>query len=295
LKLSDLLILTLAIVVAVSLASIWFYPSMQEFMPGNDSWNGIQDFSRESGARIIDTLENLPSSPQKSILVVIPYLEYHADELDKLKGFVDAGGILLVMDDFGSGNDLLKSLGIQMQFNHRLLLDPLFFYKNQYLPLITDFSSDIKAEGINSVLFNHGSVLSNVEKEEAIAWSSSSSFLDINGNGVSDVGEPLGPFVVAAIQNVNKGMVLVVSDTSLILNSMLEKNDNRRFLGYLISQKGPPENLLVDRAHLKKSLLESGQLQFNSIRSFLSNPYAQIGLTAVIFVIIIRYTYKKGE
>ena len=140
-KLSDLLFLTLVIVLAVSLASIWFYPSMQEFMEGNTMWNGIRDFSRESGASNIDSLEDLPDSPENVVLVAIPYKDYRPDELEELKQFLTtAAALIILMDDFGFGNQLLASLDMPVRFDHRVLLDPVFCYKNQYFPLITEFS-----------------------------------------------------------------------------------------------------------------------------------------------------------
>jgi hypothetical protein len=297
-KLSDLIFLTLVIVLAISLASIWFYPSMQEFMEGNTMWNGIRDFSRESGASNIDALEDLPDSTENVVLVAIPYMDYRPDDLEKLKRFVNDGGTIIVMDDFGFGNQLLASLDIPMRFDHRVLLDPIFCYKNQYLPLITEFSSEVREFGITSLVFNHASVLNSVDKEDALAWSSSASFLDVNNNSVLDIDEPQGPFVVAAGKKVNRGMVQIVSDTSLIINSMVVKNDNHRFVNYLTSSKGQPENLLLDRSHLTKSPLDVSRIKVNTARAFFSNPFTLVGILAVIFVIITRYTFytfKKGE
>jgi hypothetical protein len=294
-RLFDFLFVTLAIVLAASLASIWFYPSRQEFMTGNAMWDGIRDYARENGAANIDNLDSLPNAFEKSVLVAIPYLDYQPDELQKLRQFVNEGGTLIVMDDFGFGNRLLESLDINIRFDHRLLLDPLFCYKNQYLPLITDFSSGIKEAGITSLVFNHASVLNHVDKESALAWSSETSFLDVNNNGVLDTSEPQGPFVVAAGEKVNKGTVQLVSDTSLIINSMVVKNDNYSFVNYLASYKGQPENLLIDRSHLSKSPLDMSKIEVNSAREFLSNPYALIGIVAIIFVIITIYIQKRGE
>jgi hypothetical protein len=294
-KLFDLVFVTLAIVLAASLASIWFYPSRQEFMTGNAMWDGIRDYAQESGAGNIDNLDSLPNSPDKSVLVAIPYLDYQPEELQKLKQFVNEGGTLIVMDDFGFGNRLLESLDITIQFDHRLLLDPLFCYKNQYLPLITDFSSAIKEAGVTSLVFNHASVLNKVDKDSALAWSSGTSFLDNNNNGVLDTGEPQGPFVVAAGKRVKKGMVQLVSDTSLIINSMVIKNDNYDFVNYLASYKGQPENLLIDRSHLSKSPLDMSKIEVNGAREFLSNPYVMIGIVATIFVIITRYIQKREK
>ena len=110
-----------------------------------------------------------------------------------------------------------------------------------------------------------------------------------------DTDEPQGPFAVAAGKKVNGGRLQVISDTSLIINSMLVKNDNHRFVSYLASHNGPPETLLLDRSHLDKSPLDESRIKVNNARTFFSNPYILVGILAVIFVIITRYTFKKGE
>ena len=54
------------------------------------------------------------------------------------------------------------------------------------------------ASGIKIIAFDHGSALSGVAASQALAWSSSMSFMDTNQNGNLDPGEAQGPFVVAA-------------------------------------------------------------------------------------------------
>jgi len=294
-RLYDLVILTLIIVLATSLASIWFYPSRQEFMEGNPLWDGIQDYLRDSGAKNIDTLVDLPVLYSKSVLIAIPYLDYQPEEMQPIKQFINEGGTLILMDDFGFSNRLLEYLGITIQIDHRLLLDPLFCYKNQNLPLITDFSASVKEAGVTNLIFNHASVLNSVEKKDALAWSSSASFLDTNNNGLLDKNEPQGPFTVAAVKKINKGTVYIISDTSLVLNSMIEKNDNRAFLNYFFNPKGQPEVLLIDRSHLPKSNLDVSKIKIASVRMFFSNPYILIGVCALVFMLIIRYIYSKRE
>jgi hypothetical protein len=293
-RLSDLLFLVLAVVLAASLASIRFYPSRQEFMSANTAWDGIKGYAQYSGASHIDNLEDLPSDPEHSVLLAIPYLEYQPYQLDMIKQFVSDGGTLIVMDDFGSGNQLLEFLDIEIRFDHRLLLDPLFCYKNPNLPLVTDFSNGIKEAGIKSLLFNHASALNKVAKVDALAWSSNASFLDTDKNGAFDLNEPQGPLVVAAVKKANKGLVTMVADTGLILNSMLDKNDNHNFMKYLTGQKGWPDKLLIDRAHLAKSTLDESKIKTSIARDLMSNPYLLLGIVAVIFAIIAGYVLKRG-
>jgi hypothetical protein len=294
-KNSSLFLIVIAVVLAVSLLSIWVYPSIQDFMSGNTMWNGIKSFDKEYSVENLDSLDNLATGPAEKVLVVIPYLEFSQVDLDRINKFIQSGNTLVLMDDFGYGNSVLQSLGLSARFESRILLDPLFCYKNEYLPRITDFSAGLKEQKLEAIVFNHATVLSQVDDSEALAWSSADSFLDSNQNGKLDQGEPSGPFVVAAELHSGKGIVRLVSDPSIVINSMIGENNNSQFTRYLVETNVTTQRIILDRGHLSKSPLDSSRISLTDFREFVSNPYILVGLIALLFVIIIRYTLKKGE
>ena len=294
-RVSSLLLAVVALVLAISLLSTWFYPSIQDFMAGNTMWNGIRDFSSEFGAEDIDSPDELPDLPRGTVLISIPYLEFGDDELAEIKQFVNDGGTLLLMDDYGYGNSVLAYLGLSVRFSNKPLLDPLFNYKNQWLPRITDFSPEVKESGINAVVLNHATTLTNAVASETIAWSSSSSFLDINENESWDQDEPRGPFPVAVQLQLGQGMVAIASDPSIMINSMVGRDDNYAFMQYLTSHNGEEMSILIDRSHLTKAPLDVSKIGLRSGREMLSSPYALVGIVALIFIVVSRYTLGKGE
>ena len=103
-------------------------------MASNTMWNGLNDFRREFKAVNIETLGELPELPKDTTLLAIPYLEYSNEELSRIKRFVEDGGTLLLMDDYGYGNSVMAYLGASVRFTNQPLLDPFFCYKNQWLP-----------------------------------------------------------------------------------------------------------------------------------------------------------------
>jgi len=264
-------------------------------MASNMMWNGIRSFCDKFGAESIDSLDDLPDLPEKAVLVAIPYVEYTDKELSKMKRFVDDGGTLLLMDDYGYGNTVLAYLGVGVRFTNEPLLDPLFCYKNGSMPRITDFAPMLKESGIEVILLNHATTLTNVTQSEAIAWSSSASFLDLNENGAWDGGEPKGPFVVAAEFRLGKGTLALVSDPSTIINTMVGRDDNYSFIRYLTRHKDEQKALLVDYSHLTKTPLDVSKTRLINTRELLSSPYALLGITAMIFVVVSRYSLNKGE
>ncbi len=294
-RVSSVLIAVVTLVLVISLLCIWFYPSIQDFMASNTMWNGIKNFSSEFGAEHIDSLDDLPDLPKETVLISIPYLEFSDDELASIKQFVDDGGTLLLMDDYGYGNSVLEYLGASVRFSNEPLLDPLFCYKNQWLPRVMDFSPQVKASGIDAVVLNHATTLTSARESETIAWSSSSSFLDTNENESWNQGEPKGPFPIAAQFRLGTGSVAVASDPSILINSMVGRDDNYAFVRYIINYNGEPKSILIDYSHLTKAPLDVSKMGLRSGREMLSSPYALVGVMALVFIAVSRFTLRKGE
>jgi hypothetical protein len=286
--------LVIILVVFVSLAAIWFYPSIQAFMASNTMWNGLNKFSKEFNVQYIDSFAALPVAPKQDVLIAVPYIPYTTDELAQMKQFVENGGKLVMMDDFGYGNSFLEYAGIPARFDNTPLLDPLFNYKNEYFPRILDFNASVTSSDIKVIAFNHGTALSGVSQSQVLAWSSSMSFLDTNQNGNLDQGEPQGPFVVAASISLGEGTVDLVSDSSLIMNAAAGSNDNNAFVNYLMTSNGTPTKVLFDRSQVTKSPLDASKIQLDNMRGVLSNPYTLVGIVALVFVIITWYIYRRG-
>jgi hypothetical protein len=76
--------------------------------------------------------------------------------------------------------------------------------------------------------------------------SSTFSYLDANGNGRPDGNETLASYPVVAVEPVGEGRVVAVSDASVFLNAMLERDGNRRFARNLL---GSRERVLLDASH----------------------------------------------
>ncbi|MBI4303759.1 MAG: DUF4350 domain-containing protein [Chloroflexi bacterium] len=291
-RVSGLLFYTVIIVIVISLVFIWFLPSIQDFMAGNTMWNGISGFSHELQAENVDSLAGLTQAPENSVLVSIPYLPYKEEELTAIKGFVDNGGTLLLMDDFGYGNSLLTYLGKDARFSNKLLLDPLYSYKNPSLPRITDFTP--KIEGVDEVTLNYATTLNNVADQDVIAWSSSYSVLDLDENFSPDESEPRGPFPVAAKLTAGKGTIAIVADPSLMINSMVGRDDNYAFINYLSGGRDDSRKIIIDRSHLSQTPLDISKTRLANTREWLSNPYALVGITALVIVVVSRNTIRKG-
>jgi hypothetical protein len=293
-KTSSLTALIIAIILVVSLLAVWFYPSVQDFMASNNLWNGVHDFSRDQQVAALKSTSQLTDYSGRTALVAIPYLQYSNAELDHFNQYILDGNLLVILDDFGYGNQLLERLGLEARFDGHNLLDPLICYKNSNFPRVLDFAPEVKAAGIQAIVFNHATCLQNVTAAHGLAWSSATSFVDLNHNGKQDPDEKAGPFAVAAEYRVGPGLVRLVSDPSLIINTMVGQNDNQAFSNYLLHWGSEPRRTLLDYSHLTKSTLDHSKDRLISWRVFLANPYVTIGLIAALMALVVVYVFRKG-
>ena len=277
-----LVILTIALVIVLVMA-VWFAPSNDDFRSDNPSWNGIKDMSSSYAASPLRSLSDLPLLSQGSTLILIPYLDFSPTELEALHSFVTRGGTLILADDYGFGNKVLIHLGLEARFSGHALLDPLFNYKNKNFPRISHIIASPITSNTESLTLNHATSLMNVETGDALALSSSFSFLDLNDNESWDEGEPTGPLPVISHHNLGSGRIILISDPSIFINSMENLASNRTFIQNIaaitISQ------LLVDQSHLPPTNLHQTKSLLASVRDSVTTPVGAVSLVIVALAI----------
>lgn len=287
-----LLIITVTLLIALTL-TVWFFPSNDDFRVDNPFWNGIRDIRAEYQVQPLDSLADLPSSPDGATLLVIPYLSCTSTELEHLNYFVSRGGRLIIADDYGHGNQILEYLGLKVRFSGQILLDPLVNYKNKHFPRIIHLQPDPLTENTDELVFNHATSLTNITADNALALTSPFSFLDYNGNGAREDSEPTGPLPVISRHELGSGQVILVSDPSLFINSMEKIAGNDGFIQN-IAATSPV--LYIDQSHLTSSELHRtrGWLQYT--RSLFSTPVGTVGLVlAAIIAALIPIWHKRKE
>jgi len=231
----------------------------------NTEWNGTSKFygayAREHlGERpvvasddiymnaVLTSLTKLDVMPSRSMLLMLgPSKGYTAEELDYLDMFVRSGGVIILADDFGTGNDVLEQLGVSERFSGELLID-LSFEKAGTFPVTYKGTF-----GDMRLLLNHPSSIQGAT--DPLITSSPSSFLDSNENGIHDDGESMGVRTIASRVAVGDGMVYLVSDPSIFINDMLGRYDNEAVCFDLLAmaEGASARSLYVDEAHFAKA------------------------------------------
>ncbi len=288
-----LLLGILAGVVAVLLL-IRFFPPNEDFNLDNPFWNGLTSFREETGAFSLGQISDLslvPSSSGTVLFVIGPWGAYDTEEISAISNYLEGAGTLILADDFGSGNSILKGLGVQSRFSDHLVVDPLFRGKSSLLAKTVDTAGPLA--DIKSLMFNYPTSLQvNDYEGEIVARSSSFSFFDDNLNGKREESEDEGPFAMIARIPYEEGEIYLISDSSLFINSMLDEAENREFLQTIMQGK----KLFVDISHYPVgtlSRLRNIEIAVYEIISRLEVRYA-LFLVLVMTIVWLRLERKKA-
>ena len=119
-----------------------------------------------------------------------------------------------------------------------------------------------------------------------VAKSSPFSFLDINNDGIRGTQEPMGPFPIIGYTSLGQGQIVVVSDPSILIKSMLHEADNAIFLRNLVNISGQNPTIFLDESHLPTLQLEKSKKLLRSIRRTIGNSNI-LTLTVMIAIILI--------
>ncbi len=215
------------------LAIIATIPSTDSFSPDNPGYNGISVFVTRYNASItsIGDLDNMGLGT--AVLVIGPDKPFEESDALTARRYVERGGILVIADDFGSGNTLLSMLNLGVRFNGSLLLDPVYMYRNPALPIATVSI----ANNTYRLYLNYATFLSFSGGGACIGFSSIFSYADSNLDSQKDPSEPGGPLCIVYVERLGSGSIYVVSDPSVFINAMLGLGDNSGFIDALLGDK----------------------------------------------------------
>ena len=179
--------------------------TLSDYDPSSRTWNGLHTFTRVAAG--LD-LEIMPVASLEwsdlgasDILVLIYPLQ--RVEPSRLSSFVQAGGHVVIADDFGRAGDALSRLGLLRADVGTAEADR--YYKGRlYAPIAVPIGSHPLNRGISEVVTNHPAVLTEVS----------------GATPVIGFGGGRGAVVVAG--DAGTGRFVVVSDPSIFINRMMQ-------------------------------------------------------------------------
>ena len=277
--------LALAVLLGVVVAGTTSASAFGVYNPGWEGTSELRGIAEAAGAEpavVVNTSRYATVDPDTTVAVVLsPDRVYTDREAARVRAFVRAGGTLVVAEDFGrNGGPLLAAVGAETRFDGALLRDERSAWRSPAMPVatgVTNRSATPYTEGVGSLTLNYATALEPGANATVLVRSSPFAYLDTNGNGTIDPDESLGARPVVAVEPVGEGRVVAVSDPSLFLNAMLEREGNRRFARNLL---GSDDRVLLDASGSTVPPLSAALL---AVRS---SPALGFGLAVVVLSLV---------
>ena len=294
-KKAKIITFTLIFSIIFSLAIAYMIPSTDNYSPDNPFWNGLKTLKNTTNATEITSIAQLKQiiTPEKTtILILGPEKPFTAQEAQTIKELLEKGATILVADDFGQANTLLEQLEIPCKFTQKMLIDPVFYYKNPKLPKIFHIKNTTWTKNIEELTLNYATTLNITGQEiKVLATSSEYSYLDINMNNQWDPEEPKGKQPILAQTNIGEGNLLLLSDPSIFINSMINKSNNIQLLKNIVEGK----TVYLDLSHYKTTPHTKFKTAIQITLNYIYTPEIKYTLVTVTTIITLYTTRKPKE
>lgn len=208
-----------------------------EIYPEHPEWRHFGEFSDSlSQTFLLDRglveLSDGVLARYDALVISAPRSSFISSELEAIRVFIEDGGGMLVLGDAHlpeDVNSLLLSYGVALQTSTVCSREHLD--KDAQKFFINDLSEDHPiTAGLTAFRWDWGCALS-VEGDATILMQSDNrTWLDLDGNGVDDTQEPIGPFSLAVAMEYGLGRIVVLADNPFIDDLWTGHEANRTFL-----------------------------------------------------------------
>ena len=265
--------LAIAIGIAVTVLSLSLLVPIvgttTDFSIYNSGWNGTSKLAvktyetgkfvptlqvRNTGTTldpIITSFTSADLDPARGAIVIIgPSKSFSRTDGSYIASFLSKGGIVVLANDFGTGNSLLSQLSTGSRFTGQLVVDFAFEKKPEFVVAYNINQDHPLTSKVSMMLMNYPSAISKGPEATVLASTSDASWMDLDGNEFRDANEPTGPFPLLTVEGVGLGTLVLLSDPSVLINSMGSQLDNSVFVDNLLKfvSEGRTQ-VLIDESH----------------------------------------------
>jgi len=240
--------ITIALLLASSLILLFHLSTTNdEFSRYNVGWNGTSSFfstlDRHTTTDVIDP-SGLAGYDNATLVIIAPDYEMTPAEGALYRDYVLRGNTLLLADDSGSGNTLLRSLGSTIVIRQGNLTSVDQAYTDAHLIVVTPVRVARFFPMGSSLVLNRAATLTG---GEPLLTTTIFSRMDENPDKEQrSVAGVWGRYTVMAEEKIGNGTVYVLSDPSIFINGMKDPGApyaNGFFLHEIAHTPGP---LLID-------------------------------------------------
>ncbi|NKE37272.1 DUF4350 domain-containing protein [Natronococcus sp. JC468] len=280
------LLVTLAAAVLVGLF-VAASTSSAAFGPYNPAWDGSGEFRGEIQTdgdveselvRNTDRYETAPAN-ETTAFVVAPEDSYGAADAARIGRFVENGGTLVVLENFGAeSNELLEDVGADARANGSVLLDEQNYDRGPAMPIADGVTDHTRTAGVEQLSLNYATAV-DPNGATVLVETSDYAYLADSADAEPDADTDLDSRPVATVEDVGAGEVVVVGDPSITINAMYDEPDNAAFLE---RQYADDERVLFDLSHGEElPPLASAMLTLRELPAL----QALVGLGVVVAVV----------
>lgn len=206
------------------------------------------DREMEIVQRSITEYSVVPNST--SMVFLGPELDFSPGEIEYVDEFLRQGGKVLVADDFGTGNQLLSGLNTSSRFAGDTLLD-LSFEKDPEFSVVYEFREHPLTEDLTFVMLNRPTYLRPDDQAVSLMNTSDGSWVERDDGDVR-----IGRSPVMSVETYGDGELMLLSDPSIMINSMLDRMDNEIFTSNLLDYLSENRtDIIIDESHREMSLV----------------------------------------
>jgi hypothetical protein len=236
------------LVAAVFILFLQLSGNSMEFSRYNAGWNGtsafFSDIDRHNSADISDPAQLSGYPRNATLLIIAPYRQPTAKELAGYSAFLQNGNMIFLADDFGTGNEILTKIGSRIAILPGNLSSLDRRYSDPYSVVVYRSGEVGQMPLPPDMSLNRPAAL---DGGDPLMLTSVMSWVDANGDRRLNRGEEMGTFPVMATDSIGPGQLIVLSDSSIFINSMytLSDNENNRYvIRNILSRDGP---VLIDQ------------------------------------------------
>jgi len=294
----EIIALTLIFSILFSLYLVYTIPPAEDYNPENPEWNGLTSLKQQTNTTEItniNQLKQIANPKQTTILILGPEKPYTPEETQTIKEILEKGATILVADDFGQANTLLEQMEIPCKFTQKILIDPVFYYKDPKLPIILNIKNTTWTKNIKQLILNYATTLNITGPEiEILANTSQYSYLDINMNEQQDPEDPTGPQPILAQTKIGEGTLILLSDPSIFINVMINKENNTQLLKNISEGR----KTYLDISHYNLTLHTQLRMSIRVTLNYVYTPeikYTIVTLTTVAAIYRVGKTRKPEK
>lgn len=274
---------------AAALVPLHLSVTNEEFSRYNPQWNGTSAFYarfEDAGGVEADGPGDPRAGGARILLVIAPYRNFSAAEGGRYRAFLSGGRTIFLADDFGTGNELLASIGSGIRILPGNLASAGRVYGDISSVEAFRAANDSVMDGVSTLSLDRPAA---VDGGGTLAATSILSWIDADGNGLPGPREALGKRTVLAREEIGGGTLYVFSDPSIFINGMDDpRNRDNRVLVANILSAGPA---VLDQSHARTG---TGGPVIGAVRMLRESLPVQVTVVSFL-ILIVAYLFRKRE